>query len=76
MDTAVQSALYPQQLNKASRLIEALACFEADRPDMRPVILALKQTIKAFYSENASRGPAQRLILQDLKKLEDLSPVD
>ncbi|MCD6051366.1 MAG: hypothetical protein K0Q55_2770, partial [Verrucomicrobia bacterium] len=74
-DTAVPSALYSQQLNKAARLIEALAFFEADQPDIRPVILTLKHAVNVFYSENGNRGPAQQLILQDLKKLEELSSV-
>ena len=71
-DSATSPFAYPSQLAKANKLIAEIAAYDESLPEIRAVISTLKQTLKAFYSENQNRGWAQQFALNDIRKLADL----
>jgi hypothetical protein len=71
-DLTASSFTYPAQLAKAQKLLEEIVIYDTCLPEIRAVISTLKQTVKAFYSENQHRVQAQQFALNDIRKLAEL----
>lgn len=75
-DSAADPGVYFRQWEKADSQIVHLNCYEAVVPEIALLLPSLKQSVKAFYSENPHRSWAQQFALQDIHKLEELYPSD